>query len=53
MDLELDWISLTKLDNPFDEIDLASVGVSIKHSFEMSVVTIDISSMKRRRRNWS
>jgi len=39
MDLELDWISLTKLDDPFDEVDLASVGVSINQSFEMSVAT--------------
>jgi len=41
MDLELDWISLTKLDDPFNEVDLASVGVSINHSFEMSVATSD------------
>ena len=41
MDLELDWISLTKHDDPCDEVDLASVGVSISHSFEMSVATSD------------
>ena len=41
MDLELDWISLSKLDDPFDEMDSANVGVSTNYSFGMSVAISD------------
>ena len=41
MVLELAWISLTKLDDPFYEVGLASLRVSTNHSYEMNVATSD------------